>query len=148
VRSFPSSRKWPQFNQAELEHSLEGAGLQYRWLKLLGGRRHEACPDSPHTAWTHPAFRSYADYMDGDAFEKGIEELLAIAAASRTAIMCSEGLWWRCHRRLISDKMVALGWSVMHILPTGKSAQHSLTEFARISNGRLIYDGASRAGIK
>ncbi len=143
VRSFPSSRKWPQFNQAPLERSVRDAGLEYRWLKRLGGRRHAVRPDSPHTAWTHPAFRSYADYMDGEEFAAGIGELIRIAAGARTAIMCSEGLWWRCHRRLISDKMIALGWDVMHILPAGKLSRHELTEFARIVEGRLIYDGQS-----
>ena len=143
IRSFPSSRKWPQFNQSELARSLGSAGLEYRWLKRLGGRRHGVRPDSPHTAWTHPAFRSYADYMESDEFGAGIAELSAIASATNTAIMCSEGLWWRCHRRLVSDKMLTLGWNVMHILPAGKLAQHSLTEFARLADGRLIYDGAT-----
>lgn len=144
VRSFPSSRKWPQFNQSELERSLGDAGLHYRWLKRLGGRRHGVRADSPQTAWTHPAFRSYADYMDGDEFAAGIEELSAIAADAATAIMCSEGLWWRCHRRLVSDRMLTLGWRVIHILPTGKLSQHALTEFARVANGRLIYDGTAK----
>jgi uncharacterized protein (DUF488 family) len=148
VRSFPSSRRWPQFNQAELTRSTAGAGIEYRWLKRLGGRRHELRPDSPHTAWTHPAFRSYADYMDSEEFEKGIEELQASAIAARTVIMCSEGLWWRCHRRLVSDKMLTLGWSVMHILPAGKPAPHQLTEFARVADGRLIYDRASQDNLK
>jgi uncharacterized protein (DUF488 family) len=140
IRSFPSSRKWTQFNQADLARSVAGAGIEYRWLKRLGGRRHGVRPDSPHISWTHPAFRSYADYMDGEEFARGIQELSAIASEAATAIMCSEGLWWRCHRRLVSDQMLTLGWNVMHILPTGKLAQHSLTEFARIADGRLIYD--------
>jgi uncharacterized protein (DUF488 family) len=140
IRSFPSSRKWPQFSQGELARAVAGAGIEYRWLKRLGGRRHGVRPDSPHSAWTHPAFRSYADYMDGAEFAGGVEELGAIASAAATAIMCSEGLWWRCHRRLVSDQMLMLGWNVMHILPTGKLSQHSLTEFARIADGRLIYD--------
>jgi uncharacterized protein (DUF488 family) len=143
VRSFPSSRKWPHFNQAPLEQSLRNAAIDYRWLKRLGGRRHSIRPDSPHTAWTHPAFRSYADYMDSDEFRAGIEELEAIASAARTAIMCSEGLWWRCHRRLVSDRMLTRGWQVMHILPAGKLSPHELTEFARIEGERLIYDGGS-----
>ncbi len=143
IRSFPSSRKWPQFNQGELARSLGGAGIEYRWLKRLGGRRHGVRSDSPHTAWTHPAFRSYADHMESDEFGAGIEELSAIASAANTAIMCSEGLWWRCHRRLVSDQMLTLGWNVMHILPAGKLARHSLTEFARLADGRLIYDGAT-----
>jgi uncharacterized protein (DUF488 family) len=82
IRSFPSSRKWPQFNQDALEQSVGRAGLQYLWLKKLGGRRHGVRPDSPHTAWEHPAFRSYADYMDTNEFAQGIDELIAIASGA------------------------------------------------------------------
>jgi uncharacterized protein (DUF488 family) len=141
VRSFPSSRRWPQFNQAQLVASLEGAGIEYRWMKSLGGRRHGVRPDSPHSAWTHPAFRSYADYMEGDEFAGGLRDLTEIAARRRIAIMCSEGLWWRCHRRIISDNLVVRGWQVEHIMPDGKLALHRLAEFASLSEGRLIYDG-------
>ncbi len=115
---------------------------------MLGGRRHKVRNDSPHVGWTHPAFRSYADYMDTADFAKGIEELIAIAAASPTAIMCSEGLWWQCHRRLVSDKMATLGWDVRHIMPDGKLVAHSLTEFARVAEGRLIYDRMSTAKLR
>jgi uncharacterized protein (DUF488 family) len=148
IRSFPSSRKWPQFNQPALKDSVESAGIAYRWFKRLGGRRHSVVKDSPHVAWEHPAFRSYADYMDTDDFAKGIDELTEIASRERTAIMCSEGLWWRCHRRLVSDKMTVLGWQVMHILPDGKLSEHALTDFARIENGRIIYDRGVSAKLK
>jgi uncharacterized protein (DUF488 family) len=143
VRSFPSSRRWPQFNQAELAKSLERAGVEYRWMKALGGRRHGVAPGSPHRAWTHPAFRSYADYADTDEFAAALEELCAAARECRLAYMCSEGLWWRCHRRIISDHLAARGWSVEHIMPDGKLRTHELASFARIADGRLIYDGES-----
>jgi uncharacterized protein (DUF488 family) len=142
VRSFPSSRRWPQFNQAELAASLAHAGIEYRWMKSLGGRRHGVRPDSPHSAWTQPAFRSYADYMEGDEFASGLRDLGAIAARARTVIMCSEGLWWRCHRRIISDNLVVRGWQIEHIMPDGKLTPHRLAEFASITGGRLIYDGS------
>jgi uncharacterized protein (DUF488 family) len=141
VRSFPSSRKWPQFNQTELATSLEHAGVEYRWMKALGGRRHGVAPDSPHTAWTHPAFRSYADYADSDEFAAALAELCAAAQERPVAYMCSEGLWWRCHRRIISDHLVARGWRVEHIMPDGKLRAHELASFARLEDGRIIYNG-------
>jgi uncharacterized protein (DUF488 family) len=141
VRSFPGSRRWPQFNQAELACSLAQAGVEYRWFKLLGGRRHSVRPDSPHTGWTHPAFRSYADYTESAEFEAGLAELIAVATCVEIAIMCSEGLWWRCHRRIISDQMTVRGWQVMHIMPDGQLKPHSIPEFAQIIEGRLIYSG-------
>lgn len=146
VRSFPSSRKWPQFNQEPLAESLERAGIAYRWMKLLGGRRHSKRADSPHSAWQHPAFRSYADYTDSADFTAGVAELIELASAARTAYMCSEGLWWRCHRRIISDHLVVRGWRVEHIMPTGKLSTHVLSPFARVANGKIIYDGSTIQG--
>ncbi len=146
VRSFPGSRRWPQFNQAELALSLAQAGVEYRWFKLLGGRRHSVRPDSPHTGWTHPAFRSYADYTESAEFEAELAELIAIATRPRTAIMCSEGLWWRCHRRIISDQMTVRGWQVVHIMPDGQLKPHSIPEFARIIKGRLTYSSKAGSG--
>jgi uncharacterized protein (DUF488 family) len=145
VRSFPSSRRWPQFNQAELRGSVETAGIAYQWMKALGGRRHSKRADSPHHAWEHPAFRSYADYADTAEFSGGLDELLEAATRSPTAIMCSEGLWWRCHRRIISDHFAIRGWDVRHIMPDGKLAAHSLPDFATVTGGGVIYDGGQRA---
>jgi len=141
VRSFPSSRRWPQFNQASLEASLKGSRIEYRWLKALGGRRQSKREDSPHTAWTEPAFRAYADYMETDEFARGLDELLNAAMHSCVAYMCAEGLWWRCHRRIISDRLVSLGHHAMHIMPDGRLTAHSLPDFAAIVDGRLIYSG-------
>ncbi len=143
VRSYPASRKWPQFNQEELRQAVERAGLEYRWFKSLGGRRKSKDPESPHTAWQIPAFRSYADYADTDEFRAGLDDLIALAEHQRVTYMCSEGLWWRCHRRIVSDHLVVRGWTVMHIMPTGKLVEHALPDFARIENGRLIYDSTS-----
>lgn len=144
VRSFPSSRRWPQFNQAELQQSIERAGIQYLWLKSLGGRRNLKRPDSPHTAWELPAFRSYADYTETPGFAAALEELIESARGARTAIMCSEGLWWRCHRRIISDHMTVRGWAVRHIMPDGKLVAHALADFASVTDGRIIYDGGQQ----
>jgi uncharacterized protein (DUF488 family) len=147
VRSYPTSKRWPHFNQEELQRALERIGIEYRWMKSLGGRRSSKHIDSPHVAWQIPAFRAYADYADGDDFRAGLEELIAFADQKRTAYMCSEGLWWRCHRRLISDHLIVRGWSVMHILPTAKLTAHTLPVFARIENGRLVYDVKTTAEL-
>jgi uncharacterized protein (DUF488 family) len=147
VRSYPSSKRWPQFNQDGFSRALERVGIEYRWLKSLGGRRSSKNADSPHVAWQIPAFRAYADYADTDDFGAGLEELITLATQKRAACMCSEGLWWRCHRRLISDHLVVRGWTVLHILPTGKLSEHSLPEFARLENGRIIYDVKTTAEL-
>jgi uncharacterized protein (DUF488 family) len=145
VRSYPSSRRWPQFNQTELQRSLEEAGIGYRWCRSLGGRRHSKRVDSPHSAWDHPAFRAYADYTETPEFAAGLEELLRAASEVRTAIMCSEGLWWRCHRRIISDHLTMRGWEVIHVMPDGKLTPHALPEFATVTGDRIVYDGGQQA---
>jgi uncharacterized protein (DUF488 family) len=140
VRSYPSSRRWPQFNQEPLAEALGRASVEYRWLRRLGGRRHGKRADSPHVAWTVAAFRSYADYTESAEFAEGLDELVAIAAAARAAIMCSEGLWWRCHRRIVSDQMTLGGWDVEHIMPDAKLTAHRLPDFASVADGRIVYD--------
>ena len=145
VRSYPSSRRWPQFNQADLQASLEDAGIAYRSAKNLGGRRNSKRTDSPHTGWDHPAFRSYADYTETLGFTDGLLELTRSALAARTAIMCSEGLWWRCHRRIISDHLTIRGWEVMHVMPNGKLVAHALPDFATVDLERIVYDGGQQS---
>ena len=146
VRSFPSSRKWPQFDQDALAASLARAEIEYRWVKRLGGRRHGNRAGSPHVAWKHPAFRSYADYADSPDFTAGLDDLMELAARARVAYMCSEGLWWRCHRRIISDHLVVRGWRVEHIMPDGKLNAHVLAPFARVVGVRVVYDGKTIQG--
>jgi len=138
VRRFPGSRRLPQFESASLQAELETRGIAYRWIPALGGRRRPA-PDSVNTAWTHPAFRAYADHIHTEEFAEGLVELLMLAGGLRTAIMCAEALWWRCHRRLIADVLVSLGVSVEHLFAPGKSEQHRLAPPARLENGRLTY---------
>jgi uncharacterized protein (DUF488 family) len=141
VRSFPGSRRWPQFNQFELKASVECAGLSYAWFKVLGGRRRSSLHDSPHKAWEHAALRAYAEYGDTAEFDLGVAQLSELAAARRSAIMCAEGLWWRCHRRIIADHMTVLGCQVLHIMPGGRRVTHGLPNFARLDGARIIYDG-------
>jgi uncharacterized protein (DUF488 family) len=139
IRSFPGSRKFPQYNKEALEISLPQNSIQYVHIKDLGGRR-KANPDSKNTGWRHIAFRSYADYMETDAFKDGIKELEIIALKKRTAYMCSEAVWWRCHRSLVSDYLKLNGWKVMHIMGIDKATEHPYTAPARIVNGELNYE--------
>lgn len=138
VRRFPGSRRNPQFNPAELERSLAAAGIAYTPLPELGGRR-PARPDSPHTAWRNEAFRGYADYMDTPEFAVAAERLAALAREDRVAIMCAEGVWWRCHRSMIADDFKAHGWTVLHILGAGEPREHPYTAVAKVVEGELRY---------
>lgn len=140
VRSFPGSRRYPQFNKENLRSSLPAAGIEYVHLPELGGRR-KAKSDSVNMAWRNASFRGYADYMETEGFSNGIERLLGIAAQRRTAIMCAEALWWRCHRSLISDYLKVKGNAVTHILSNGKSEPHPFTSAASVTNGALSYRG-------
>jgi uncharacterized protein (DUF488 family) len=140
VRSFPSSKKFPHFNQSALSESLAASGIEYQHLPELGGRR-RARKDSQNTAWQNAGFRGYADYMETEAFRAGIERLLELARTDRTAIMCAEALWWRCHRSLISDYLKSKGVVVTHILSATKTEPHPYTSAARIINDELSYRG-------
>ena len=139
IRSYPGSRKFPQFNKEALEVSLPQTNIRYVHLKALGGRRNTT-PDSKNTGWRHAAFRGYADYMETGAFKDGIKELVKSALIQRTAYMCSEALWWRCHRSMVSDYLKVSGWKVMHIMGVGKSEEHPYTAPARVVNGTLNYE--------
>lgn len=139
IRSFPGSRKFPQFNKENLEITLPQNNLEYIHIKNLGGRR-KVNPNSKNTSWRHPAFRGYADFMETAIFKKGINELEQIASKKRTAYMCSEAVWWRCHRSMVSDYLKVAGWKVMHIMGVGKAQEHPYTQPARIVDGELSYE--------
>ena len=140
VRSFPGSRRYPHFNQENLSSALPGVQICYQHFRELGGRR-RVRPDSLNVAWRNESFRGYADYMETAQFRSGIEPLLAIASERRVAIMCSEAVWWRCHRSLISDVLLSRGQRVIHILDAKKSSEHSYTSAARLVAGKLTYSG-------
>ncbi|HVY75848.1 MAG TPA: DUF488 domain-containing protein [Puia sp.] len=138
VRRFPGSRKYPQFNQENLSAALKNEGITYIHLEELGGRR-KVQENSINNRWRKDAFRGYADYMETKAFAQGMEKLEAIALERPTAYMCSEAVWWRCHRSLISDYLKAKGWKVLHIMAAGRSEEHPYTAPARISEGHVYY---------
>jgi uncharacterized protein (DUF488 family) len=141
IRAFPMSRRLPQFNRESLEQSLPAAGIRYVWMKALGGYRKKIHEESPHVALRNASFRNYADYMLTAEFENAMAELVALAEGSRTAYMCAERVYFRCHRMLVSDWLVAHGHEVMHIDGTGPVKFHRLTAEARMVEGELIYRG-------
>ena len=142
VRSHPGSRRHPQFGAQALEAALREIGITYVHLPELGGRR-EPLTDSPHRALRVAAFRGYADHMSTAEFARGYERLTSLASESRTAFMCAETLWWRCHRRLIADRLTVDGWAVTHLFAPGKSERHALWDAARTLDGHLIYDAGT-----
>ncbi len=151
IRSVPRSRANPQFNQDELPKSLAAAGIGYRHLPDLGGlrgRRKDA-PLSPNTLWRSQPFRNYADYAAVDpGFRHGLAELIALARNQRTAIMCAEAVWWRCHRRIVSDYLLALGLTVCHILGIDHVEPASLTPGAMVqANGAIVYPAPADAQL-
>jgi uncharacterized protein (DUF488 family) len=141
IRAFPMSRRLPHFNRESLEQSLSQAGIQYVWMKDLGGRRKKLLNNSPNVALRNESFRNYADYMLTPQFETAMAELLKIGTESRTAFMCAERVYFRCHRMLVSDWLVAHGHEVLHIDDQKPAKPHQLMTEARIDNGRLIYRG-------
>jgi uncharacterized protein (DUF488 family) len=140
VRAWPGSKRYPQFNKDALSESLNTHGIRYEHFPELGGKR-KSNPDSRNTAWRNASFRGYADYMETEQFQKGIERLLEVAAENgATAIMCAEAVWWRCHRSLIADYLKTRGVEVLHILGANKVEAHPYTSAARIVNGELSYE--------
>ena len=139
VRAFPGSKRYPQFNKEVLAKSLNAHEIRYKHFPELGGKR-KSKPDSRNTAWRNASFRGYADYLETEQFQKGIERLLEIASdAGPIAIMCAEAVWWRCHRSLIADYLKARGMEVLHVLGANKVEPHPYTPAARIVNGELSY---------
>jgi len=139
IRNYPGSKRYPHFNKEALQLSLPAKGIHYRHLKELGGRR-KPVQNSINTAWRNKAFRGYADYMQTKEFDTAILELENIAQKQFTAYMCSEAIWWSCHRALVSDYLKSKGWTVMHIMGIGKATEHPYTKPAKIINGALHYN--------
>lgn len=142
VRHYPGSKRFPQFNKDFLEITLPQRDIQYIHFKELGGRR-KAILNSKNIAWRNDAFRGYADYMETHAFKNAVHKLEAVGRNRRTAFMCSEAVWWRCHRSLVSDYLKANHWRVMHIMDVGKEQEYPYTSPARIVDGQLTYQQGS-----
>jgi uncharacterized protein (DUF488 family) len=143
IRSYPGSRRHPQFSRESLSASLQEEDIEYHWLEALGGFRNrtkDAAP-SPNRGIEHEAFRAYADYMATDEFRQGVARLIEIAAGHRTSIMCAEGDYQHCHRHLLCDHLLANGVTVLHILPTGEVKPHKLTAAAKVVDGTVTYPG-------
>jgi uncharacterized protein (DUF488 family) len=140
IRSYPGSRHNPQFGRDAMERWLPEAGIRYSWLRALGGRR-KPQPGSPHTALRNDAFRAYADHMQTDEFRHGLTNLLADHELDRTAVMCSESVWWRCHRRLLADHVVLVEkLEVVHLMHDSRHTLHRVTEGARRDGDDVVYD--------
>lgn len=140
VRAYPSSRRMPHFGREALERGLAEAGVGYEHFPELGGRRGPPRADSPNAGWEVAGFQAYADHMEDEEFALGLARLEELAAGRRTAVMCAEALWWRCHRRLVSDALLVRGWRVLHLGPDGSLTEHTLTPFAVVEKGgRLTY---------
>ena len=150
VRRHPGSRKFPHVGRDQLAETLPAAGIAYEWWgEELGGRRSRS-PQSRNTAWRNPSFQGYADYMETDEFRTALQRLLAsVAEGPATAVMCSETVWWRCHRRLIADAATLLGTPVVHVLSTTNAPPHVLHPDLRADDdGWPVYDGGQpRLGL-
>ncbi len=140
VRRYPGSRKWPSYNQENLALILKEENIDYAHMLDLGGRR-KLTPGSQNIAWRNESFRAYADYTETSPFQKALQQLTLLAKESKVAIMCSEAVWWRCHRAIISDYLKAAGWAVMHIMAAKKVQEHPYTSAAMVVDGHISYKG-------
>lgn len=138
VRSLPGSRKFPHFDKENLEIELPADGILYEHHTNLGGRR-RARKDSKNIAWNNASFKGYADYMETPQFLEALESLKSSCQIKRTCIMCSEAVWWRCHRSMVADILKAQGWTVNHIMSLTKAKEHIYTAPAKLIDGKLTY---------
>jgi uncharacterized protein (DUF488 family) len=140
IRRYPSSRKFPHFNRPVLCERLAAEGIDYQWLEALGGRLQSGKNQkSPNIGLKSAGFRNYADYMATEKFRLAVQRLLSVAARSRTAVMCAEKLYWKCHRRILSDYLVSQGVEVIHIIGPGESSSHKLSSYAVATEAGVIY---------
>lgn len=141
IRAFPMSRRLPHFNRERLDLWLPEVGLDYVWMKDLGGRRKKTLAESPNVALRNDSFRNYADYMLSEQFKAAAAELVIYARGRPTAIMCAERVYFQCHRMLVSDYLTAQGHTVLHIDNEKPVREHVLMKEARVVDGRLLYIG-------
>jgi uncharacterized protein (DUF488 family) len=139
IRTLPGSKHTPQFNLEHLRQALPSAGIQYVHLKNLGGLRKPAKNSTANAGWKNSSFRAYADYMQSPQFEEALNELIGLFTVKTTVYCCTEAVFWRCHRQLVSDALVVRGYRVGHIFSTSKVEQHQLTKFVKIDGVHLTY---------
>jgi uncharacterized protein (DUF488 family) len=140
IRTIAKSRHNPQFNEDGLRHALHNKHIGYRHMKILGGLR-RAKKDSINAGWRNASFRGYADYMQTDEFQEGLQKLIEIAHEKTTAIMCAEAVPWRCHRSLIGDALLVHGFEVIDIISENSVRSHELTSFAKVKGKKITYPG-------
>jgi uncharacterized protein (DUF488 family) len=138
VRAYPGSRRHPHVGSQVMAGWLADAGIDYVHLRALGGRRSPQ-PDSPNDGWANQQFQGYADHMRSEEFQRGLHDLLELCESGRTACMCSEAQWWRCHRRMICDAALVAGHLAFHIMSATNAPAHELTSFAVVEDGQLTY---------
>ena len=149
IRRYPSSRKFPHFNHPALSERLATEGIDYLWLEALGGRRHSNKKEKPpNIGLISPGFRNDADYMTTDEFRTAVHELLSIATQSRTTLMCAEKLYWKCHRRIVSDYLVSQNVEVIHILGPGESSIHKLSTSAIATETGVTYPASESKDVQ
>jgi uncharacterized protein (DUF488 family) len=148
VRSYPGSRHNPQFNRETMASWLADDGLGYEWQRELGGRR-PTHPESRHVALRNDAFRGYADHMETGEFVAGVDTLVATSHSTAAVVMCSESVWWRCHRRLLADHLVLIrGIEVVHLMHDGRLTPHPITEGARRDGDTVAYDVGATGSLE
>ena len=141
VRRFPGSERNPQFDADTLAGTLAEHGIDYSHLEALGGRRSSGRTDSPNAGWENDSFRAYADYALTEEFRSALEELLGFVPEHTPAITCAEAVYWRCHRRIVADWLVAEGHEVVNVFGPDRADEHDLTRFAEVRDGRVVYPG-------
>ncbi|MCU1306020.1 MAG: hypothetical protein JWN45_715 [Acidobacteriaceae bacterium] len=141
IRAFPMSKRLPHFNRERLELWLPEIGIEYRWMKELGGRRKKILTESPNIALRNDSFRNYADYMLTEEFQSAAGEVAKLAESRHVAIMCAERMYFQCHRMLVSDYLAASGHRVLHIENEKPPREHKMMDEARMVEGKLLYRG-------
>jgi len=139
VRTLPGSRRTPQFNQENLQQKLPEAGIEYVHLKSLGGLRKPDKDSQTNAAWRNDGFRAYADYMQTPAFEDALKDLMRLIVEMRSVYVCTEAVFWKCHRQLVSDALIVRGYRIGHILGAEQVREHVLTSFARVDGVHITY---------
>ena len=141
IRTLPGSKHTPQFNLEHLKEALPPLGIEYVHVKALGGLRKPLKDSSVNAAWQNASFRGYADYMQTPEFEASLANLIQMIKEKVTVYCCTEAVFWRCHRELVSDALLARGFRIGHIFTAEKVQEHKLTKFARTTGTRVTYPG-------